>query len=85
MTFSVNFNQSIMKTITLNLPEGVELDKIRMIIASSLFEQGILSSGQAAEMVGITRSQFLEDVGKYGVSIFGETAEDIEEVSDIEL
>lgn len=74
-----------MKTITINLPEGVELDKVKMIIASSLFDQGILSSGQAAEMVGVTRRQFLEEVGKYGVSIFGETAEDIEEVSDIEL
>lgn len=75
----------IMKTITINLPEEVELDKVRMVIASSLFEKGILSSGQAAELVGITRRQFLEEIGKYGVSVFGETAEDIEEVSDIEL
>ena len=74
-----------MKTITINLPEEVELDKVKMIIAASLFEQGILSSGQAAELVGITRRQFLEEAGKYGVSIFGETAEDIEKVSDIEL
>ena len=50
-----------------------------------MFEQGILSSGQAAEIVGITRRKFLEEVGKYGVSIFGETAEDIEKVGDIEL
>ena len=74
-----------MKTITINLPEEVELDKVKMIIAASLFEQGILSSGQAAELVGITRRKFLEEVGKYGVSIFGETAEDIEKVGDIEL
>jgi len=74
-----------MKTITINLPEEVELDKVKMIIAASLFEQGVLSSGQAAELVGITRRQFLEEIGKYGVSIFGETAEDIEKVSDIEL
>jgi len=74
-----------MKTLTINLPEEVELDKVKMIIAASLFEQGVLSSGQAAELVGITRRQFLEEIGKYGVSIFGETAEDIEKVSDIEL
>ena len=74
-----------MKTITISLPEEVELDKVKMIIAASLFEQGILSSGQAAEIVGITRRKFLEEVGKYGVSIFGETAEDIEKVGDIEL
>lgn len=74
-----------MKTITINLPEEAELDNVKMIIATSLFEQGVLSSGQAAELVGITRRQFLEEVGKYGVSIFGETAEDIEKASDIEL
>jgi len=74
-----------MKTITINLPEEVEPHKVKMIIAASLFEQGILSSGQAAELVGITRRQFLEEVGKYGVSIFGETAEDLEKVGNIEL
>lgn len=74
-----------MKTITINLPEEVDLHKAKMIIAASLFEQGILSSGQAAELVGITRRQFLEEVGKHGVSIFGETAEDLEKVGDIEL
>lgn len=56
-----------------------------MIIAASLFEQGILSSGQAAELVGIPRRQFLEDVGKYGVSIFGETADDIEKIAEVEI
>ncbi|MCB9349912.1 MAG: UPF0175 family protein [Lewinellaceae bacterium] len=74
-----------MKTITINLPEEVELHKVKMIIAASLFEQGILSSGQAAQLVGITRRQFLEEIGNYGVSIFGETAEDLEKIGDIEL
>jgi predicted HTH domain antitoxin len=74
-----------MTTLTINLPEEVELYKVKMIIAASLFEQGVLSSGQAAELVGITRRQFLEEVGKYGVSIFGETEEDLEKISHIEL
>jgi predicted HTH domain antitoxin len=74
-----------MKTMTIDLPEEVELDKVKMIIAASLFEQGVFSSGQAAEWVGITRRKFLEEIGKYGVSIFGETVEDIEKLSDLEL
>ena len=74
-----------MKSITIHLPDGVELHKVKMIIAASLFEQGILSSGQAAELVGIPRRQFLEEIGKYGVSIFGETAQDIEKTAGIEL
>ncbi len=74
-----------MKSLTIILPEEVELNRVKMIIAASLFGQGILSSGQAAELVGISRSQFLEEVGKYGVSIFGETAQDLEKVAGIEL
>ena len=37
-----------------------------------------MSSGQAADLVGISKREFLENVGKYGVSIFGENIEDIE-------
>jgi hypothetical protein len=43
-----------------------------------LFERGILTSGQAAEIAGITKRAFLENVGKYGVSVFGEQMEDFE-------
>lgn len=74
-----------MKLLTISLPEEVELPRAKMIIAASLFEQGILSSGQAAELVGMPRKQFLEEVGKYGVSIFGETVDDIEKISEIEI
>lgn len=74
-----------MQALTINLPEEVELHKAKMIIATSLFEKGILSSGQAAELIGITRRKFLEDAGKYGVSVFGETPEDIENVKNIDF
>jgi len=74
-----------MNSITVNLPENVELYRAKMVIATSLYRQEILSSEQAAELVGITRRQFLEEAGRYGVSIFGETIEDIEKVTDIEL
>ena len=66
-----------MKSLTINLPEDANLKDVKMLIAAALFKQGILSSGQAAEMAGVTRRAFLEDVGKYGVSVFGETEEDL--------
>ncbi|MCB0634006.1 MAG: UPF0175 family protein [Saprospiraceae bacterium] len=72
-----------MKTLTINLPEETELSKVKMIIAVSLFEKGILSSGQAAELVDLSRRAFLEEVGDYGVSIFGETVDDINKVGDL--
>jgi predicted HTH domain antitoxin len=67
-----------MKTLTLNIPDSVNELDIKMQLAAQLFEKGILSSGQAADLVGITKREFLENVGKYGVSIFGETIEDLE-------
>jgi predicted HTH domain antitoxin len=51
-----------------------------MQLASQLFDKGILSSRQAADLVGISKRNFLESVGKYGISIFGVSVEDIEQI-----
>lgn len=67
-----------MKTLKLKIPDTVDEKEVKMHLAAHLFEQGILSSGQAAEMAGISKREFLENAGRYGVSIFGESVEDIE-------
>lgn len=69
-----------MKTLTLQLPDSVDEKDVKMQIAAMLFEKGMISSGQAAKLVGISKREFLETVGKFGVSIFGETAEDLEKI-----
>lgn len=74
-----------MKTVTLELPDETNEKEAKMIIATALFQQGILSSGQAADLIGISRRTFLEEVGKYGVSIFGETIGDIENMRHFEV
>lgn len=74
-----------MKSLTINIPEDANLKDVKMLIAAALFKQGIWSSGQAAEMVGISRRQFLEEVGKYGVSIFGETEEDLMKIKNLAI
>lgn len=66
------------KKLTIQIPDSVDESDVKMEVAAHLFEKGILSSGQAAKLVGISKREFLETVGKYGVSIFGETVEDIE-------
>ncbi|AFL81653.1 Uncharacterized protein family (UPF0175) [Aequorivita sublithincola DSM 14238] len=68
-----------MKKIEINVPNSVDEHSIKMQLAGILFEQGVLSSGQAAELVGISRRKFLETIGEYGISIFSETMEDIQE------
>lgn len=68
-------------TVELTLPKDVNVTdaEIRMIVAAKLFDMGELSSGQAAKVVGITRREFLESVGRYGVSIFQYDADELEE------
>jgi len=66
-----------MKSVTLQIPDSVNEREVLMQLAAILFEKGIMSSGQGAEMAGISKRAFLETVGKYGVSIFSEGTEDI--------
>jgi hypothetical protein len=66
-----------MKTVTLKLPEDVNERDFKMAVAAILFDKAIFSSGQAADFVGISKRDFIESLGKYGVSVFGESAEDL--------
>jgi len=72
-----------MRTVQLNIPDGViisDMDLI-MIVASKLYEDDRLSSGQAAELAGLSKRTFIELLGKYGVSIFSDSIDDLK--SDI--
>lgn len=70
-----------MSVFNVQIPDNVQINEfeLKMLIASKLFEDGRLSSGQAAEIVGISKRAFLEVLGKYNVSLFGYTIEDIKE------
>jgi len=72
-----------MRTIELHIPDDVDLkdSDFSMIIASKLYEDGMLSSGQAAEIAGLSKRAFIELLGRYGVSIFSTSLSDLE--SDI--
>ncbi len=52
----------------------------KMHLAAQLYEKGIMSSGQAADLAGISKREFIENIGKYGVSVFGESVEDIDRI-----
>ena len=69
-----------MRTLKLNIPDSLEIDdrEVSMLVASRLYEQGKLSLGQAAEIVGLTKRTFAELLGKYNVSIFNYPATDIQ-------
>jgi len=65
--------------VTVNLPENVGLKEFDFIVyvASKMYEDGLLSSGQAAEMAGLSKRTFIEILGKYGVSLFSQSEEDL--------
>ena len=48
-----------------------------MLVASTLYEKGKLSLGQAADLAGLTKRTFAELLGKYGVSIFNYPPSDL--------
>lgn len=70
-----------MKTYTIYVPDNIQLDdnELNMIIASKLFETGKLSAGQAAEMVGISKRSFVESLSNYGVSMFNQDENELDE------
>ena len=67
-----------MKSITINLPDNVELTEkeAAMILAAKLYDMEILTMGRAAEVAGISKREFMETIGKYGVPTFKYTFED---------
>jgi predicted HTH domain antitoxin len=73
-----------MKTIKITIPDTVELDdkEALMAIAAHLYEKGKLSLGQGAELVGLSKAAFMENLGDFGVSLFNYSESDLE--SDVE-
>ncbi len=66
-----------MQQLTIDIPESVLIAtgqsreefimEAKIILAAKLFESGRLSSGKAAEICGMTRYEFLDEVGHRGI------------------
>ncbi len=67
-----------MKSITLNIPEEFDEAEIAMIVATQLYQLGKLTAGQAADLAGISKREFIERMGNYGVSAFSESKVDLQ-------
>jgi predicted HTH domain antitoxin len=76
-----------MSTVQIIIPEEVLISlkqspdnlsrELCLLAAVKLFELGRLSSGRASQLAGITRVEFLNSLGRYQVSPFTLSAEEI--------
>jgi hypothetical protein len=70
--------------LEVEMPDGVVLalqkdpqrlaQELRLVAAVKCHELGFLTQGQAAEAAGLSRSVFLAELGRFGVSPFQESA-----------
>jgi predicted HTH domain antitoxin len=77
-----------MKRLTLEYPDDLELAmqttpeemqaQIRLMAALKMFELGKLTSGNAAELAGLSRVEFFEACGRYQVPLFNYPPEELE-------
>ncbi|NEN23791.1 UPF0175 family protein [Cryomorpha ignava] len=69
-----------MKKVVIELPEDYNISESEAVIAmaAQLFEMGKLSLGQAAQLAGYEKRDFIEILSSYGVSVFNYLAEDVD-------
>jgi predicted HTH domain antitoxin len=60
-------------------PEEVATE-MKVAIAVRWYERGLISQGTAATIAGMSRAEFINVLGTYGVSACQETVEEIREV-----
>ena len=77
-----------MSSLAIELPESLWatsdlsreqfLREARLLLAAKMFELGRISSGRAAELCGLTRVDFLMELGRLGVSAVQLDAEEMD-------
>ncbi len=70
--------------VVMELPDELKLkeDEVKIAALAKLYELGKISSGKAAKLLGISRVEFLDLLGKYKVQIEPDTEEEL--LKDIE-
>lgn len=69
-----------MKTFIIEIPDSLNLDEkeAKTFLAAKLFEKGDLSIGQAADMAGYKKREFMELLYRYDVSVFNYSESELE-------
>jgi predicted HTH domain antitoxin len=67
------------RTLQLKFPDNIQQsdEELKTLIAAKLYENGVLTAGQGAELAGLTKRTFLEKLGHYHVSVFSDSVADL--------
>lgn len=74
-----------MRQIKMSVPDSFQFSDhdLKIVLAGELYERGVLSLGQAADVADLSKRVFIELMGKFGYSLFaGKDEADL--ISDIE-
>ena len=76
-TVTIDYSDELLQTLDMS-PEQFQ-EEARMLLAVKLYEMGSLSTGAAAEFVGIPKTTFLTRMSEYGIEAFNYPAEELEQ------
>jgi hypothetical protein len=68
-----------MRSIVLNVPDtgNFAMFDYSVYLAAKMYEDELLSSGQAASLANLSKRSFIEIMGKYGISPFSTKINDL--------
>ncbi len=69
----------------LDVPQAQLETRLRELIALELFREGCISTGKGAELLGISKLEFICFLAQYGIPYFTESPEElVDEVAALE-
>ena len=82
-SFRLDYDEDILQWLKMS-QEQFDVEAL-LVLAAWLCKKGILSTGAAAEFVGIPKVLFLERMGEFGIPAFDLTPEELEQELDMAL
>jgi predicted HTH domain antitoxin len=76
-TVSIQLPKTVFSALRKNPQEFVQ--EMRIAAAVKWYELGEISQGKAAEIAGVTRSEFIQDLSRYQVSFMQYTSQELAE------
>ena len=67
--------------LSVNIPdtESISETELKLLLATKLYETGRLSLGQAADVANLTKRTFIEILGRFDVSLFSASADELQQ------